>query len=109
MRGRLGEIDRLRGWRVRERDVTIGDALAELQKDAKRASRREAAVDVSWKRVVPLELARQVTAGAISRTGVLSVRVSDAGAGYEFRRWVRNGGEAKLRAACPAITKVRVR
>lgn len=109
MRGRLSDIDRLRGWRVRERDVTIGNMLSGIQRDLKQSARREAAAEDAWRRVLPDALAMSVAGGAISRMGVLTLRMSDAAAKYELNRWIRDGGERALRGACPNINKVRVR
>ena len=69
-----------------------------------RRRRAVGGISAAWVELVPAELA----AGAElvgQRSGVLTVRVTDASARFGLDRWLRNGGLAALRARSPSALR----
>jgi hypothetical protein len=107
-RERMPDLQRLRGWRnFRERDLSIGGALADLTKDLRRQHRAVGGIGEAWAALVPPEVRRGAELVKLSR-GVLTVKVTDAAARFALDRWLRGGGEAAL-ARAPGVVVKRVK
>lgn len=102
-------IELLRTWRVRpERDLSLADVLAPVQRDLKRRARTMGAATTAWCELVPVELQRGSALVGLSR-GVLGVRAQDSATHEALARWLRQGGELELVKRCPGgLLRVRV-
>lgn len=104
-------LERLRANRARVRDVTITAAVGELQRELRRARRRNRAVDhlaEAWREIVPPALWDRCEPSDLAR-GVLTLLCEDGGARYELDRWLRSGGHEEVVRACRAnVRRVRL-
>src|SRR5688572_27737500 len=89
-------LKRLRGFRNKaERDVSIGGALAEVEREVKKLQRAVGGIGSAWEEIAPARLAGRCRVVGITR-GVLTIRAADAAARFELDRFMRGGGEAEL-------------
>lgn len=103
-----GWLENLRGWRNRpDRDLSIGAEIETLLAQARRASRTVGGLGKDWAELVPQEL-REATRPVAFRRGVLTVEARDSATMFLLDRWLRGGGEAALRGACPGLRRVRL-
>jgi Dna[CI] antecedent DciA-like protein len=102
-------LKQLREFRNKpERDVSIGGALAEVARDAKKLQRAVGGIGSAWEEIAPARLAGRCRVVGISR-GILTFRVADAAARFELDRFLRGGGEAALsRRAGVGIKRVKI-
>lgn len=109
---RIEHIERLRQWRGRrERNVDISALVREFAREQKRLSTSLGAVTETFEAIVPGVIARECTLVGL-RSGVLTVETRSAAGRFALDRFLRSGGETKLREASEAtaqrITRVRV-
>lgn len=99
MRARgVESLARIRGLRNRpERDLTIGAAVDQVEREVKKLQKATGGVGAAWEELAPANLAGKCRVVGISR-GTLTVRVPDAATRYEVDRFLRSGGEAALAA-----------
>jgi hypothetical protein len=103
-----GWLENLRGWRNRpDRDLTIGAEIETLLAQARRASRAVEGLADRWSDLIPMDM-RGVARPVAFQRGVLTVEVRDSAARFILDRWLRGGGEAALRGACPGLRRVRL-
>lgn len=92
------EFQKLRNWRTpRERDVTITEAVGKELKQTAATQKRVSGISAAWGELVPEGLRKVCTPTGMSG-GVLSVKASSAGARFQLDRWLRSGGEERLRS-----------
>jgi hypothetical protein len=103
-------IERMREFRGRrERDLTLGLQLGQLEREF-RARQREVGdlVDV-WLEVAPPRLREMVSIGGLSQ-GTLTLVTASSAAGFEASRALREGLERTLMARFPArVRRVKVK
>ncbi len=101
-------IERLRAWRVRDRDdAAIAPLVAQTATDAERARKRLGSFVDLWESLVPGELAADTRVTAL-RSGVAYVTVSSSSCAFELDRRLREGLEQQLRRAY-GKTLIRIR
>lgn len=105
----VDDLRRLREFRnPRPRDLTITDAVRQVERETKKKVRSIGGVALAWETVVPPALRGRAAPVTLSR-GVLTVRAADAAARFELDRFLRAGGDAALaRAAGVAIKKIKI-
>lgn len=92
------EFQKLRAWRAsRERDLTIAEAVGRELKQAAALQKRVSGISGAWDELVPEGIRRLCTPTGMSG-GVLSVKASSAGARFQLDRWLRSGGDERLRS-----------
>lgn len=98
----------LRRWRNRsERDLSIA---AEVEAQARAARAQARGVDAA-RAAVGSVVPDGLRAGArvVSlRRGVLTLEAPDPASLYAMDRWLRNGGEGRIRESAPAVARVRL-
>jgi hypothetical protein len=103
-------IERMREFRGRrERDLTLGVQLGQLEREF-RARQREVGdlIDV-WLEVAPPRLREVVSIGGLSQ-GTLTLVTASSAAGFEASRALREGLERTLMARFPArVRRVKVK
>ncbi len=100
------EFQKLRGWRApHERDLSIAEAVGKELKTAAASQKRVSGISGAWDELVPEGLRRVCTPTAMN-SGVLSVKASSAGARFQLDRWLRSGGEERLRSG--GVKRVKV-
>ncbi len=109
---RLEHFERLKQWRGRrERNVEIASLLKQFARDQTRIAKSLGVVSETFEAIVPGVIARECTLVGL-RGGVLTVETRSASCQFALDRFLRSGGEAKLREASEPtgqhITKVRV-
>ncbi|MFG0306578.1 MAG: hypothetical protein ACF8Q5_10255 [Phycisphaerales bacterium JB040] len=112
-RAAAAHVAQLREHRVRQRDLTIADAVERARRSVRSLSRAESEAARAWEQT----LADDPAGGAFSdrlefrsfSRGVLSLRAADSSAKYLGERWLRERGLAALRieARIP-LAKVRI-
>jgi hypothetical protein len=101
-------LENLRRWRNRpQHDLSIGPHVEALVSGVRRSANALDGLTVDWSAVVPPELSA-ATRPVAFRRGVLTVQAADSSALFAMDRWLRAGGEPALRAACPALRRVRL-
>jgi len=89
-------------------DHGIAGTLNTLKRQIDRSTRAEGRAEAAWASILPTDLADASRVLGLSR-GVLTVRARDASVRYRIDRWLRSGGERRVREAARApITRVRV-
>ena len=109
---RLEHLERLRAWRgAKERDVGIAKAVRDFAKEQTRISRALGSVGEAFEAIVPIVIANECTLVGL-RSGILTVETTSASCRFALERFLRSGGEARLREAAERsgqpITRVRV-
>ncbi len=104
------EITELRA-RAAARDFTgrsLGTAMAGVDRQLKRDSKRLGGAGEAWMTVCPAELIARTAITGLNR-GELRVAVADSATMYTLDRYLRAGGEAELaRASTAPIYRVRL-
>ena len=102
-------MGRLRGYRVRERDLTIGDAVERARRSVRTLTRAEGEAARAWEVCTAGQPWAERCAFASTARGVLHVKAFDQSVKYLAEVWLRGGGEKALRTeAKVAVKKVRV-
>jgi hypothetical protein len=109
---RFEHFERLKRWRgPRERNVEISPLLKGFVREQTRLANALGSVSETFEAIVPGVIALECTLVGL-RAGVLTVETRSASCQYALDRFLRSGGEAKLREASEKtgqrITKVRV-
>jgi hypothetical protein len=106
---RDAELERLRAWRLRERDRSAGALFRALGENLRRRERQGGAAGGAWEAACPPALLPSTRVEGL-RAGVLTVLVDDAPSRYALERALRTGLEdAVIRASAAPIRRVRVR
>lgn len=99
-------LERLRSYRVFERDRTIGKDVDRVLKGVRKQQRGAGAMEAVWEELAP---AGSGGVKSFSAGGVLIVEVADASRRYEVDVWLRSGGLESLRGRCPrTLRRVRL-
>ncbi len=96
---RLEHLERLRQWRGRkERNVELGGMLREFVREQRRVAASLGVVTESFEAIVPGVIARECTLVGLRR-GVLTVETQSSACRFVLDRFLRAGGEERLRVA----------
>jgi hypothetical protein len=102
-------IGRVRGYRVRERDLTIADSVERARRSVRTLTRAESEAARAWEVCTEGQPWAQRCAFVSTTRGVLSVKAFDSSVKYLAEVWLRAGGEKALRTESKvAVKKVRV-
>jgi hypothetical protein len=109
---RLEHLERLRQWRgTKERNVDVSRAFRDFARDQTRIAKALGSVSETFESIVPIVIANECTLVGL-RGGVLTVETRSASCQFALDRFLRSGGEAKLRTASEAtgqrVNSVRV-
>jgi len=88
-------LQRLRGWRNKERDLSLGFLKKKVQRDFGRPVKQLMAIVPVWERCIPAELLEHTRLESLNR-GVLKVTVSDSTKLFMLDRLLREGLQAQL-------------
>lgn len=100
------QLERLRGYRVWERDTALAGELIKQTKALSKLHRSLGGIGEQWGSLLPRDLAARTQLRGLAR-GVLTVAVPDAATDYELDRWLRSGGLASLRRAGANVSRVK--
>ncbi len=91
----------------RQRDPSIGNDLAALERMLSKIDARLSACITAWRALLPDDLVRQTRLKTYSR-GVLTVIVENPGVAYELDRALRGGVQKAMRAQVPfTLTRIK--
>lgn len=103
---RLGAV---RAYRVRERDLTIGDAVERARRSVRTLTKAESEAARAWETCTTGQPWAERCAFTSTARGVLHIKAFDQSVKYLAEVWLRGGGEKALRTEAKiAVKKVRV-
>lgn len=102
------QVNLLRTYRATPTTAsTLGPTVAAIAKGLVAQRKKLGAVGEVWPQVVPKEIAEQVRPVGIVR-GTLEVQTQTASVRYVLERWLKSGGEERLREALPNVKRVKI-
>ena len=88
--------------------LDLGSSIEQIARNAQKTRRRLGTIADAFEATVPARLAQHCEIVGL-RAGTLTVRVSNASAGYRLSQWLRSGGEAALaRASSAPLKRVKI-